>query len=91
MFLYLVPVDDAHQPYQALSRGESPGLCPPMAPQSSMGFAQPDGFPISLGEVPSPADGYPHATDSESINLAAAAAALDAFQIGLFALTTANL
>ena len=28
LILYLVPVDDAHQPYQALSRGESHGALP---------------------------------------------------------------
>ena len=42
----------------------------------------PDGLPNLNGGLPPPADGSPLATDSESNNLAAAAAALVAFRIG---------
>ena len=40
--------------------------------------------------LPPPADGLPLATNSESSNLAAAAAALVAFRIGYFAATNGN-
>ena len=71
-FLYLVPVDG--YPSTALA---------PMQRAVSWGLALADGLPNLNGGLPPPADGLPLATDSKDINLAAAAAALASFRIGL--------